>query len=729
MALSSDGFRLDRLRLGRSRQWPTYLNALVFLLIALLGLLGLVTFRDPARLEELGWSGLVSIGVLGIWRWSWLGMHLLRSAIYQHAVFPRWRRQANAIPLDQLPHVCLLVPTYKEKPWITQRVFRAVALEAKTLGQPITLVTVSSGPEEDAAIVEALRLGDPTLAHVRVVHAVDPGSGKRGALASGLRHIAELDLLPEDSVVALMDGDSEFTPGTLRGSIPFFKTFPKLGALTTDEVPVVVGSYWFSEWFHLRFAQRHYQMCSVSLSRKVLCLTGRFSLYRSSAVLHPTFADQLENDTLNDWLWGKFKFLSGDDKTTWYWMLRRGNYDLLYLPDVKVYSIESISGSLPMRVYQNMRRWFGNMLRNGSRALALGPRRLGWFVMLCLIDQRISMWTSLVAPTIVLIAIATLQWPIVALLISWIILTRSVMLLIIFSGRPSALKPIHLPILLFSQWFSALVKIWTQMNLAQQRWFNRGDRKLSVEGDLWVQRLTKNTSRFLIWAQTAAFVVLILSLLGLVSPATNLSDWWQGRSVVGAEPAQMVIVADLTSDDDKDDAAALQDILEGLPATGLVEIVLPVGELHFDSPIRMDRSYTILSGQGVDRTVLTSRLQSEPDTRQTEDAAAIIVSPPAAGSADSDVVLQPEEGQLQTDQLENVQLRGFTVRPLPALEERPSRDGIRLTHVMGATLERLKIEAGGDRAIVLNETENVELRYIRADSYPEKKRLVEIKKN
>ncbi len=76
-----------------------------------------------------------------------------------------------------------------------------------------------------------------------------------------------------------MDGDSELTPGTLRKCLPLFRMFPKMGALTTDELPIVTGSYLFSEWFHLRLAQRHYQMSSVSLSRKVMCLTGRFSLF------------------------------------------------------------------------------------------------------------------------------------------------------------------------------------------------------------------------------------------------------------------------------------------------------------------------------------------------------------------------------------------------------------------------------------------------------------------
>lgn len=684
----------------RSRQRSPFINGLLFVLMALIGLWGLATFRDAQQLERLGWSGLVSIGALGLWRWGWLAMHLVRSAIYRAGVFPRWRRRANTVPIEDLPHVCLLIPTYKEKPWITERVFRSIALEAKTLAQPITIVTVSSGPAEDAAIVAALKLGDPTLSAVRVFHAVDPGSGKRGALSSGLRYIAQHQLLPEDSVVALMDGDTEFTPGTLRRSLPFFNTFPKLGALTTDEVPVVDGSYWFSEWFHIRFAQRHYQMSSVSLSRKVLCLTGRFSLYRSSVVLDPTFAAQLENDMLDDWLWGKFKFLSGDDKTTWYWMLRNGNYDMLYIPDVMVYSIESISGSLMQRVYQNMRRWFGNMLRNGNRALALGPRRLGFFVTLCLIDQRISMWTSLIAPALLLFAIFTTQWLIVGLLICWIILTRSLMLMIIFAGRPSVLKPEHLVIMLLSQWMSAVVKIWTQMNLAQQRWFNRGDRKLSVKGSDWQQKLTRGTSRFLIWAQVTAFAVFLFSLLGILSPLNDLSGWWQGLRVVAAQPAE-IVGADLIPNDNKDDSSALQAILDNLPAEGRVDVVLPVGELHLDNPIYINRSHTSLVGLGTNRTILNARFDSIANTNT-----AIVIGP----DADSNPENEP---------LEDIQLEGFTLK-LESPSAQQGSESISLNNVSGAVLSKVKVEPSRYRIVAANNVRDVTLQYTNIEQPTEK---------
>ena len=46
---------------------------------------------------------------------------------------------------------------------------------------------------------------------------------------------------------------------------------------------------------------------------------------------------------------------------------------MLYVPDARGYTIEIIEGSAKKRMVENLRRWSGNMLRNGQRAIMLGP--------------------------------------------------------------------------------------------------------------------------------------------------------------------------------------------------------------------------------------------------------------------------------------------------------------------------------------------------------------------
>ena len=140
----------------------------------------------------------------------------------------------------------------------------------------------------------------------------------------------------------------------------------------------VMGQLGCETWLLMRFAQRRIAMQSHALSKKVLTLTGRMSVFRAKHLASLKMIRLLEADHLEHWLWGEFRFLSGDDKSTWYYMLLQ-NAKMLYVPDAMVYTVEFIEGTGLDRMVQNFRRWSGNMLRNGSRALALGPHKVGFF--------------------------------------------------------------------------------------------------------------------------------------------------------------------------------------------------------------------------------------------------------------------------------------------------------------------------------------------------------------
>lgn len=665
------------------QQW---FNLVILFAIAALGLYGLACLRDPDRIREAGLWVIVSAGTLGSWRWSWFGLQVLRSRIYLYWVFPRWRRRANRMASEQIPSFGIVVPTFREKPWITERVFSAIALEAKSLPQPLTLVAVTTA-EEIVAIEAILRSIDPELVTIHYVPILDPGGGKRKALADGLRVLASVDAPPE--IVCLMDGDSIIPPGGVRKCLPFFAMFPNLGGLTTDEKAIVAGSKFFGDWLDLRFAQRHLYMCSHALSRKILCLTGRYSLYRGEAALDPTFAQLLESDTLQDWLWGEFKFLSGDDKSTWYWILKRG-YDMIYVPDVLVETIETVSGNIPLRMYQNMRRWFGNMLRNGSRALALGPNRVGWYPWYCLLDQRISFWTSLIAPTLLIIYSIQGNWSGAGLIVSWLLFTRPLGLLVFGWGRDINLKPIHVVQNLLSQWSSSLIKIYTQMNLAQQKWSNRGNQSRSAAGTGLERVIKLGTSRFLLTAQGFAFVIALLCLTGYLMPQVDIQAWlWRLNTRAIAQPVQVIQASDrgITPDDDTDDAEALQQLLNQLPAKGFIQINLPPGELLLTQPITLSRSQTVIKGQGQSRTILRVS-----DSVQSGDAA---------------ITIAPRKG---SSQLKQVRLSHFTL-----LQQNSREVAIAVRQANHVGLKNLQFQGSGTHAVVLQAANDAQLEYLAFD--------------
>ena len=296
--------------------------------------------------------------------------------------------------------------------------------------------------------------------------------GKRIAMGHALRSAARRYHMTDDdphSATIFMDGDSYLEPGTLARVLPFFGLMPRLGALTTNEVAFINSeSSWYKNWFNLKFGQRHILFQSHSVSRKVLTLTGRFSVFRSSIVMQEDLIRQLENDVITHWRHGKFRFLMGDDKSTWYYLLKN-QWEMLYIPDVLCYSLESrdadfleISMSLPYR-------WYGNTLRNNDRALAVGWRKVGFFIWMCILDQRLSMWTSLVGISGAVILSLFKSFIYLPMYLAWVLIVRTAQMAVItYCGHRVSMQTI--PLMLYNQWIGAFIKIHSYFNLSSQKW-------------------------------------------------------------------------------------------------------------------------------------------------------------------------------------------------------------------------------------------------------------------
>jgi glycosyltransferase Alg8 len=296
-------------------------------------------------------------------------------------------------------------------------------------------------------------------------------------------------------------------PGILRACCPLFGIDQELQAVTTDEEVICYGPQWMQSWLTMRFAQRRIAMQSHSMSNKVLTLTGRMSVFRANHLSKYNFIRMVEADSLEHWLWGKYRFLSGDDKSTWYYMLTQ-DAKMLYVPDALVYTIEEVDGSGIARMTQNFRRWSGNMLRNGTRCLQLGPKKVGFFIWWCVLDQRIAMWTMLVSPVIAVSVALLIDFSYLTGYLIWICISR--MLLTLFLFRYS--KTVHMEwpfILYFNQLLNASVKVYCLARLSKQRWTNRGNQS-SGGGDTMADKL-KDLMAF--WITTVWVATLVLSVL------------------------------------------------------------------------------------------------------------------------------------------------------------------------------------------------------------------------
>lgn len=415
---------------------------------------------------------IIVLGLIGMWRYSWSALHFVRAQIYKRITFPGFRRFADALHADAvenaaMPDVYVLFTSYRIRAETTTNLLRGAVAEAIRYQGNVTLVA-SVVEIADQRLLKHLFYALSPPERIRLVFVRVQSFGKRHSLAVGLKAIAR-QRPTEDAVVVLLDGDTVMTTGTLTRTVPFFLAMPSVGALTTDELPVVEGGFWIRNWFNLRFAQRQLLMCSMGLSRRLLTLTGRMSLFRASLATTPSFIENLRDDSIDHWRLGRIPLLTGDDKSTWFWLLER-RYDMLYVPDVRVLTLEHSPGGLFLVASTRlMLRWFGNMLRASNRAIALGPKRVGPFAWWCLIDQRISMWTPLLLP-LSAAALALVVGPLVlyAYLV-WVMSTRLIQALALLTVRDriSGLYPL---LIFYAQVYGALVKTWILFHPYRQGW-------------------------------------------------------------------------------------------------------------------------------------------------------------------------------------------------------------------------------------------------------------------
>lgn len=453
---------------------------------------------------------ILLLGLISAWRYSVALVHFLRAQVFLRIVFPRLRERARAVAKEDLPaHVYFLVTSFRIETSTSYKVYQSVFLEALSCGRPASVVA-SIVEKSDEFLIRSIyremvtaRGADIDLIFVRI-----PGTGKRDGLAHGFRAISRNRRFHE-TVVVVVDGDTVLTPGCVRDSLPFFTLLPNMGALTTDEHCQVMGGGVIRDWHHLRFAQRHINMCSMGLTQRVLTLTGRMSIFRGSVVTHPDFINGVQNDYLEHWRLGRFRFLTGDDKSSWFHVMRLG-YDTFYVPDVSICTLEHPpNNNFVMASAMLMFRWYGNALRQNMRATSLGLRRLGVFTYYVMLDQRISMWTGLIGITTALIA-SLIYGPIMMMVyILWIGMTRFVVCMILASGG-HPVRPSYPFLLYYNQLAGSLVKAWVIFRLDRQSW-TRQKTRLDEQSTLRVyfNRWSANAMTF---SAFSFFLVLCLLL-------------------------------------------------------------------------------------------------------------------------------------------------------------------------------------------------------------------------
>ncbi|HYE59352.1 MAG TPA: glycosyltransferase, partial [Rhodothermales bacterium] len=212
---------------------PTLIWGGLFLLI----LSALPGWAWRAKVQIRREEGLLMIGLIGMWRYGWYLLQVVRGFFYSRFVYPSLRYSAF-IQRSPFPERCyFLIPSYFEDPGVTVRVFRALAREAGLIPQVQITAVAALGSDEEEAIVRRAIAETPGGERLRLV-CTRQQHGKRKAMADALRVIAQLRARDVQyvadrersyhDVVVFMDGDTEMAEGTLAQCLPFFKAYPRV---------------------------------------------------------------------------------------------------------------------------------------------------------------------------------------------------------------------------------------------------------------------------------------------------------------------------------------------------------------------------------------------------------------------------------------------------------------------------------------------------------------------
>lgn len=456
---------------------------------------------------------IATLGAIGLWRWSWGGYHMLRAFAFTRRVFPMIRKRAEADVAVKGRHVAVVILSWKMGDAMNAAVYANLFRDILDNGGGGTVVAAVSSDQDEALITHVHHSID-LHAEIRLAFTRQDGTGKRSAMADALARLREIGV-PPDCPGILMDGDTLVQPGLIRRTAPILLHQSKVGALTVDNTPLVAGGMFDREWYRLRMAQRHVYMSSMALSGRVLVLTGRWSMFRSQIMMDPNFAANLYEDVVHHPRLGRIVMLTGDDKSTWRWVIEAG-WDITYVPDEVIYCLEALPGKgFVADTIGLQKRWFGNMVRGGAKALRLGPQKLGWFTYLALLDQKVSMWTPLMG--IIFFGLAALihDPAFLVIFLLWVSFTRTV-----HAGMTGLISkrwhPIFPALTYYGQVVGAGIKIFVNHNPNVQKWTRQNtggagaDRAAMVRPD----------SKLMLAASLAGFIAVVMMLTNV----TNRSD-------------------------------------------------------------------------------------------------------------------------------------------------------------------------------------------------------------
>jgi hyaluronan synthase len=375
---------------------------------------------------------LIPIGILGVWRWlMWLAKRV-------PALFYRPIRN------DYDCSATIVTPVYNEDPVL----FR-MAIES----------WLANAPDRIIAVIDVTDTRCMAIAREYPLIEVIPIDvpGKRPALAAGVAAAGT-------EIVVLVDSDVIWERDVLQKlKMPFAD--PAIGGVGTRQNMYPSDGKRPTLWeriadiyLDIRYADE--VPATTHWGRAVSCLSGRTAAYRTRLL------QSLREAFLNETFLGT-PCMSGDDKRYTCLILQRG-YRTWNQLDARVYSTfkPDFGGFVKQRI-----RWSRNSFRSDLRALWQGWVWRYPYLAVMLIDKTIAPFTLLLGPIVLAVSIAVGNWGLVAALLAWWLISRTVKILPHLRRRPADL--LIVPVFIAVTYYMSLIKTYALCTLTQHKWLTR----------------------------------------------------------------------------------------------------------------------------------------------------------------------------------------------------------------------------------------------------------------
>lgn len=409
---------------------------------------------------------ILGLGVIGVWRHSWGLTNFFRALIYQK------RTSIDNENFINPAHNLIVIATfYNQTSEEVSAVSKCLSISVSSL--PSRTLLICAFLREDQKVVITNQFKENSNVVLRFVQQF--GLGKREALADALL-LAKKSVTPSNeksTSVLLIDGDTLVTERAITQSIIELQNLTDLGAVIVNEIPFCKSTKLFAQWRMLRSLERNKLMSSFALSGRVLVLTGRFCMYRADVILKIDVINRIRRDylRLNNL---HISLLTGDDKTTWLEVVRR-KMKMKYLPFCYIHPIEAENQNKNSlrNIFELTSRYSGNMARaNLHRDAWVEAAKTPHFAY-GLFDQRISMWTSLLTPLLLIYLLLFDHFGIFIIALTYALIIKNIQAfgLWVISG---VYDPWYPYLILYNQVLTAIVKIRAFGFLHQQSWTNQG---------------------------------------------------------------------------------------------------------------------------------------------------------------------------------------------------------------------------------------------------------------